>query len=67
MQEQQVHERTQVEETVTNRVNERSLREQRELDELVGTTVRQQLRGMSEQVYQKLEKRLDTERRRRGM
>jgi hypothetical protein len=67
MQEQQVHERTQVEETVTNRVNERSLREQRELDELVGTTVRQQLRGMSEQVYRKLEKRMDTERRRRGM
>jgi hypothetical protein len=67
VQEQQVNERTVVEENVINRINEIQLANRQELDELVGSKVRQQLRGMSEQVYQKLEKRMDTERRRRGM
>ncbi len=61
------NERNVVEQTVTNRVNERKLTDNEELEEILGRTVKQQLRGMSEQVYRKLEQRMDAERRRRGI
>lgn len=56
-----------VEQTVTNRVNELRLADNEELEEILGRRVKQQLRGMSEQVYRKLEQRMDAERRRRGI
>ena len=62
-----IEEHHMIEEQITNRVNEMRLNNEQELAELVSRNVRQQLRGMSDQVYQKLEKRMDTERRRRGL
>lgn len=64
---QLANERNVMEQTVTNRVNELHLNENEELEEILGRKVRQQLRGVSEQVYRKLEKRMDAERRRRGL
>lgn len=62
-----VNERNISEQTVTNRVNELRLGENEQMEEMLGRKVRQQLRGMSEEVYRKLEKRMDAERRRRGI
>lgn len=64
---EQHHERSVVEQTVTNRVNALELTSEEELAEMVSRNIRQQLRGMSDQVYRKLEKRMDSERRRRGI
>lgn len=64
---EQHHERSVVEQTVTNRVNALELHNEEELAEMVSRNIRQQLRGMSDQVYRKLEKRMDSERRRRGI
>lgn len=64
---EQHHERSMVEQTVTNRVNALELHNEEELAEMVSRNIRQQLRGMSDQVYRKLEKRMDSERRRRGI
>lgn len=64
---EQHNERSVVEQTVTNRVNALELRNEEELAELVSRNIKQQLRGMSDQVYRKLEKRMDSERRRRGI
>lgn len=64
---EQHNERSVVEQTVTNRVNALELHHEEELAEMVSRNIRQQLRGMSDQVYRKLEKRMDSERRRRGI
>lgn len=64
---EQHNERSVVEQTVTNRVNALELHNEEELAEMVSRNIRQQLRGMSDQVYRKLEKRMDSERRRRGI
>lgn len=64
---EQHHERSVVEQTVTNRVNALELHNEEELAEMVSRNIRQQMRGMSDQVYRKLEKRMDSERRRRGI
>lgn len=53
--------------TVTNRVNEIELRQNDEISRMVANNVREQLGDLSEQVYRKLEKRMDSEKRRRGL
>ena len=54
-------------ETVNSRVNEFQVKQNEEIARLISSTVQQELGNLSEQVYGKLEKRMDTERRRRGL
>ena len=53
--------------TVTNKVNYIQLQESEELTNMIANNVKEQLGNLSEQVYRKLEKRMDSEKRRRGM
>lgn len=61
------HEKTQVEEIVRSKVNEMKGRQEEEIVRLINQNVRRQLDTLSEKVYGKLEKRMDAERRRRGI
>lgn len=60
-------EKTQVEEIVRSKVNEMKGRQEEEIVRLINQNVRRQLDTLSEKVYGKLEKRMDAERRRRGV
>lgn len=54
-------------ETVVNHVNELRLHSNEELDRTISRNVRQQISSLTEQVYGKIEKRLEAEKRRRGL
>lgn len=53
--------------TITNQVNHVEVADQKEIATMVAYNVQDQLGTLSEQVYRRLEKRLDTEKRRRGL
>lgn len=53
--------------SVTNRINHLQLQQKDELTNLIASNVKEQLGNLSDQVYRKLEKRMDSERRRRGL
>ena len=52
---------------VTNKVNELQLKQDQNIERIISQNVRQQLNTLSDQVFNKLEKRMDAERRRRGI
>ena len=52
---------------INNRINEIQTRQNEEIARMINEKVQRQLGDISEQVYGKLEKRMDTERRRRGL
>lgn len=62
-----VRETRQVQEIVNNRVNELRLHQNEDLERIISQNVSRQLGSLSEQVYGRLEKRMDAERRRRGL
>ena len=62
-----VQEKEDIYTTVTNRVNEIQLQQNEELSHIIASNVREQLGSLSDQVYRKLEKRMDSEKRRRGL
>ena len=55
-----------VETNVQQTVNRRNIQQIENIDEIVQQNVRKQLGKISDQVYGKIEKRLQTERKRRG-
>lgn len=57
----------QVTEIVRSKVNEMKVRQDEEIARLIGQNVKRQLDTLSEKVYGKLERRMDAERRRRGL
>lgn len=61
------HEETQVTEIVQSKVNEMKVKQEEEIAYLISQNVKRQLDTLSEKVYGKLEKRMDAERRRRGV
>lgn len=64
---EEVAEKNLTQEIVNRKVNEFQVRQNEELNCLIQEKVQRQLGDLSEQVYGKLEKRMDTERRRRGL
>lgn len=64
---EQVQETNHVDQLVTNKVNELKLEQDQNIERIVSQNVRQQLNSLSDQVFTKLEKRMDAERRRRGI
>lgn len=56
-----------IREIVNNHVNEIRLQQNEDISRIVTQNVREQIGSLAEQVYGKLEKRMDTERRRRGI
>ncbi len=64
---EQIIERNVSQEVINHRVNEFQTRQNEELVRLIDEKVQRQLGDISEQVYGKLEKRMDIERRRRGL
>lgn len=56
-----------VQEIVTNQINQMQARTSHELEEMVSRNVSSQLDNIYDQVYSKLEKKMDSERRRRGL
>ena len=64
---EQVIERNTTQEIINSRINEFQVNQNEELARLISEKVQRQLGNLSEQVYGKLEKRMDTERRRRGL
>lgn len=64
---EQISESNLTQEIVNTKVNEFQTRQNEELNRLISEKVQRQLGDISEQVYGKLEKRMDTERRRRGL
>ena len=64
---EQVLEKNTTQEIINSHVNELQVRQNEELARLISEKVQKQLGNLSEQVYGKLEKRMDTERRRRGL
>lgn len=64
---EQVIESSTTQEIINNRVTEFQARQNEELARIISDKVQRQLGDLSEQVYGKLEKRMDTERRRRGL
>lgn len=63
---ERVAERNVTQEIVNSRVNELQTTQNEEIARLINEKVQRQLGDISEQVYGKLEKRMDAERRRRG-
>lgn len=53
--------------TVTNHVNNVELRRNDELTQIIADNVQSQLNNLTDKVYRKLEKRMDSEKRRRGL
>lgn len=64
---QQVIEKNATQEIVNTRINEFQTRQNEELVRMMADKVQNQIGSISEQIYRKLEKRMDTERRRRGL
>ncbi len=64
---EQVIEKNVSHEIVNSRINEMQTRQNEELVQMITDKMQRQLGSISEQVYGKLEKRMDTERRRRGL
>lgn len=61
------HEEEQVTEIVRSKVNEMKGKQDEEIARMISQTVKRQLDTLSEKVYGKLERRMDSERRRRGL
>ncbi len=64
---EQLQETNHVDQLVTNKVNELRVQQDQNIERIVSQNVRQQLNSLSDQVFTKLEKRMDAERRRRGI
>lgn len=64
---QQVIEKNATQEIVNTHINEFQTRQNEELVRMMTDKVQNQIGSISEQIYRKLEKRMDTERRRRGL
>ena len=64
---EQIRETSHVDQIVTNRVNELRVEQDQNIERIISQNVRQQLDTLSDQVFTKLEKRMDAERRRRGI
>lgn len=64
---EQIIERNTTQEIMNSRVNEFQTQQNEELVRMITDKMQRQLGSISEQVYSKLEKRMDTERRRRGL
>lgn len=64
---EQVMEKNVSHEIINSRINEMQTRQNEELVRMITDKMQHQLGNISEQVYGKLEKRMDTERRRRGL
>lgn len=64
---EQVMEKNVSHEIINSRINEMQTRQNEELVQMITDKMQRQLGSISEQVYGKLEKRMDTERRRRGL
>lgn len=62
-----VQERNTTQEIINSRVNEFQTQQNEEIARMISDRVQRQLGSLSEQVYGKLEKRMETERRRRGL
>jgi len=62
-----VNRRDVVQKIVTNKVNELHVQQDDEIDRLIADSVRRQIDGVSERVYNKITRRMDAERRRRGL
>lgn len=62
-----VREETQVTEIVQSKVNEMKAKQDEEIARMISQNVKRQLDTLSEKVYGKLERRMDAERRRRGL
>lgn len=62
-----VREEAQVTEIVQSKVNEMKAKQDEEIARMIGQNVKRQLDTLSEKVYGKLERRMDAERRRRGL
>ena len=56
-----------IHEIVTNRINDLQVNTRHELEDMVSRNVSGQLQDIYDRVYTKLEKKMDTERRRRGL
>ncbi len=64
---EQVQEKNQVTQIVTNKVNELRIEQDQQIEQIVSQNVKQQLDHLSKEVFNKLERRMDSERRRRGI
>ncbi len=64
---EQVQEKNQVTQIVTNKVNELRVEQDQQIERMVSQNVKQQLDHLSKEVFNKLERRMDSERRRRGI
>ena len=64
---EQIQETSHVDQIVTNKVNELRIEQDQSIERIVSQNVRQQLDTLSDQVFTKLERRMDAERRRRGI
>lgn len=62
-----VNQTTQVQEIVTNQINQMQARTTHELEDMVSRNISSQLGNIYDQVYSKLEKKMESERRRRGL
>lgn len=62
-----LQEKTQVEEIVRSKMKEMKGKQEEEMARMINQQVRRQFDTLSEKVYGKLEKRMDAERRRRGL
>lgn len=63
----QIVEKNTSQEIINTRINDFQMKQNEELVRMVTDKVQNQLGSISEQIYGKLEKRMDTERRRRGL
>lgn len=61
------YEKIQVDEIVRSKIKEMKVKQEEDIARMIDQNVRRQLDTLSEKVYGKLEKRMDAERRRRGM
>lgn len=64
---EQIEESTDMYRTVTNYVNHIQLQQNEELSAIIANNVKEQVGNLTDQVYRKLEKRMDSEKRRRGL
>lgn len=64
---EQLQENQEIHRTHTNYVNHIELQDNQEISTMVANQVKDQIGNLSEQVYRRLEKRMDTEKRRRGL
>lgn len=64
---EQVQEKNQVTQIVTNKVNELRVEQDQQIERMVSQNVKQQLDHLSKEVFNKIERRMDSERRRRGI